>query len=59
MTVARNCAVRLKLNFGLEEFKKIISKDVYPADRYYLTVLHRVNDLSQPCVVSKTGLEPL
>jgi hypothetical protein len=30
MTVARNCAIQLKVNFGLEELKTIISKEVYP-----------------------------
>ncbi|KAL4121766.1 hypothetical protein QTP88_014215 [Uroleucon formosanum] len=29
MTVACNCAIQLKPNFGLEEFKTIISKEVY------------------------------
>ncbi|CAI6367156.1 unnamed protein product [Macrosiphum euphorbiae] len=30
MTVAHNCAIQLKPNFGLEELKTIISKEVYP-----------------------------
>ncbi|XP_025419654.1 uncharacterized protein LOC112689980 isoform X2 [Sipha flava] len=30
MTVARNCAIQLKPNFGLEELKKNFSKEVYP-----------------------------
>lgn len=30
MIVAKNCAIQLNPNFGLEELKKVISKEVYP-----------------------------